>query len=123
MADWHGGKYAVQPSPRQRPHCVAGYSLQQGAWPRKDQRRFMTSSLIASIYPAMDADFLIRHDIDRIAQLATALRELGADIPMADALEAQVTVLEEARGQYGPASQPRPRLDTRGDVDRRPKRD
>jgi hypothetical protein len=45
----------------------------------------------------MDTDFPISHDVDRIAQVATALRELDADLPMAEALEEQVTVLERAQ--------------------------
>jgi hypothetical protein len=57
----------------------------------------------------MEADF--PNDIDRIAQLAAALRELDADLPLAEALEAQVAVLEEAQGQYGPTEQQlRPKL-------------
>ena len=58
----------------------------------------------------MEADFAIAQDIDRIAQLAAALRELDADLPMAEALEAQIAVLEEAQERY----QEGPRFTTGG---------
>ena len=48
----------------------------------------------------MNADFPLGQDIDRIAQVAAALRELNADLPMAEALEAQVAILEEAQERY-----------------------
>jgi hypothetical protein len=45
----------------------------------------------------MDADFFNSHDLDRIARIAAALRELDADLPMAAALDEQVTVLDRAK--------------------------
>ena len=51
----------------------------------------------------MDADFLLLHGVNRIAQLAADLRELEADLPMAEALEIQVAMLERAIATTLPA--------------------
>ena len=49
----------------------------------------------------MFTDHPIGEDIDRIAEVAAALRELDVDLPMAEALEAQVAFLQEAQDRYG----------------------
>ena len=54
----------------------------------------------------MDTGFPIAHHVDRNAQIATALREIDADLPMAEALEAQNTILERAQEQYDLLSKP-----------------
>jgi hypothetical protein len=48
----------------------------------------------------MTIDFPIGEQIYRIAEIAAALRELDSDLPMAEALEAQVTMLEGSLGRY-----------------------
>jgi hypothetical protein len=61
----------------------------------------MAPSPTRSIWPPrMDTDFALGEDIDRIAKVAAALRELDADLPLAEALEAQVAILEEAQERY-----------------------
>ena len=48
----------------------------------------------------MDTGFHIAHRVDRNTQIATALREIEADIPMAEALEEQNMILERAQEQF-----------------------
>jgi hypothetical protein len=60
---------------------------------KKDQRGHV--SVAGPLYQqCMNAGFPLGQDIDRIAQLAAALRELDADLPLAEALEAQVSILK-----------------------------
>jgi hypothetical protein len=51
----------------------------------------------------MDTDFPITLEINRIAQVAAGLREFETDLPLAEALETQVSVLDEAQERYGTA--------------------